>query len=300
MTVVIQADNLTKYYGSTRGIENLSLQVEAGEIFGFLGPNGAGKTTTIRLALDFIRPTTGSLQVLGLDPRRDVQEVHRRVGYLPSELALYDGLTGGEFLRYFASLRGGVDWRFVDELVERLGAGLSQPMRALSTGNKHKIGLIEAFMHRPELLILDEPTSGLDPLIRQEFQQLGSEARDRGQTIFLSSHVLPEVERVCDRVGIVRDGTLVAVEHVGALKARALRRLEIHFATPVPAEAFAGLPGVRDVTVEDSAVRCEVTGTVDAVIKAAAQFEVVNVVSHEPSLEEVFLAYYEGGDEHAQ
>ncbi len=300
MTVVIQADNLTKYYGSTRGIENLSLQVEAGEIFGFLGPNGAGKTTTIRLALDFIRPTTGSLQVLGLDPRRDVQEVHRRVGYLPSELALYDGLTGGEFLRYFASLRGGVDWRFVDELVERLGAGLSQPMRALSTGNKHKIGLIEAFMHRPELLILDEPTSGLDPLIRQEFQQLVSEARDRGQTIFLSSHVLPEVERVCDRVGIVRDGTLVAVEHVGALKARALRRLEIHFATPVPAEAFAGLPGVRDVTVEDSAVRCEVTGTVDAVIKAAAQFEVVNVVSHEPSLEEVFLAYYEGGDEHAQ
>ncbi len=300
MTVVIQADNLTKYYGSTRGIENLSLQVEAGEIFGFLGPNGAGKTTTIRLALDFIRPTTGSLQVLGLDPRRDVQEVHRRVGYLPSELALYDGLTGGEFLRYFASLRGGVDWRFVDELVERLGAGLSQPMRALSTGNKHKIGLIEAFMHRPELLILDEPTSGLDPLIRQEFQQLVSEARDRGQTIFLSSHVLPEVERVCDRVGIVRNGTLVAVEHVGALKARALRRLEIHFATPVPAEAFAGLPGVRDVTVEDSAVRCEVTGTVDAVIKAAAQFEVVNVVSHEPSLEEVFLAYYEGGDEHAQ
>ena len=300
MTVVIQADNLTKYYGSTRGIESLSLQVEAGEIFGFLGPNGAGKTTTIRVALDFIRPTTGSIQVLGLDPRRDVQEIHRRVGYLPSELALYDGLTGGEFLRYFASLRGGVDWRFVDEMVERLGAGLSQPMRALSTGNKHKIGLIEAFMHRPELLILDEPTSGLDPLVRQEFQQLVSEARDRGQTVFLSSHVLPEVERVCDRVGIVRDGTLVAVEHVAALKARALRRLEIHFAKPVPAEAFAGLPGVRDVTVEDSAVRCEVTGTVDAVIKAAAQFEVVNVVSQEPSLEDVFLAYYEGGDEHAQ
>ena len=299
MTYALETDNLTKYYGKVRGIEALDLEVQEGEVFGFLGPNGAGKTTTIRLALDLIRPTRGSIQVLGLDARQKALQVHQRVGYMPGELALYDGLTGSEMLHYSANLRGGVDWIFVEEMAERLECDLSRRIRALSTGNKHKVGLIHAMMHRPELLVLDEPTAGLDPLVQQEFYQLLAEVRIEGRTVFLSSHNLPEVERVCDRVGIIRKGMLVTVERMEALKARALRHLELHFATQVPREAFADLAGVRDVTVEDSVVRCAVTGTVDAVIKAAAQYEVVNVISHEPSLEEVFLAYYEGGEGHA-
>ena len=295
----IETHGLTKYYGKVRGIEALDLQVEQGEIFGFLGPNGAGKTTTIRLALDSIRPTGGSIQVLGLDAHLHSREVHRRIGYLPGELALYDGLTGSEMLHYSANLRGGVDWSFVEELAGRLEADLTRRIRTLSTGNKHKIGLIHALMHRPELLVLDEPTSGLDPLMQQEFHQLLTEVRAEGRTVFLSSHILPDVERVCDRVGIIRQGELVMVESVEALKSRALRHLELHFAGPVPQETFANLTGVRDVLVKGRVVSCTVTGTVDAVIKAAAQYEVVDVISHEPSLEEVFLAYYSGDGEHA-
>ena len=298
MTLALEARGLTKHYGKSRGVEALDLQVQPGEVFGFLGPNGAGKTTTIRLALDLIRPTRGAVQVLGLDARRDAVQVHRRVGYLPGELALYDNLTGGELLRYLANLRGGVAWPYVEELAERLGCSFTQRIATLSTGNRHKVGLVQAFMHRPELLILDEPTVGLDPLVQQVFYQLVAEVKAEGRTVFLSSHNLAEVERVCDRVGIIREGRLVAVERVEALKARALRRLEIHFASPVPRDAFIGLPGVRDVQVHDAVVRCAVTGSVDAVIKAAACFEVVDIVSHEPNLEEVFLAYYSGDASH--
>ena len=299
MSEVIRAEDLTKYYGKVRGIQALNLEVNEGEVFGFLGPNGAGKTTTIRLALDSIRPTKGSIQVLGLEAGRHSREIHRRIGYMPGELALYDSLTGGELLRYFGNLRGGVDRRFVEELAERLECDLSRPIRSLSTGNKHKVGLIQALMHRPELLILDEPTSGLDPLMQQEFYRLLAEVMAEGRTVFLSSHILPEVERICDRVGIIRQGELVMVERVETLKARALHHLELHFATPVPKEAFTGLAGVRDVAVDDSVVRFAVTGTVDAVIKAAAKYEVVNVISREPDLEEVFLAYYSGSENHA-
>ena len=299
MSPVIRTNELTKYYGSTRGIEGVNLDVQQGEIFGFLGPNGAGKTTTIRLALDLIRPTEGSVEVLGLDARRDSREIHRRTGYMPGELALYDGLTGTEMLRYAANLRGGVDWRYVEELAERLDCDLSRPIRTLSTGNKHKVGLLHAMMHKPELLILDEPTSGLDPLVQQEFERLLTEARANGQTVFLSSHILPRVEHVCDRVGIIREGRLVAVESIEALKAGALRNLEFHFAAPVPEREFASLAGVRDVTQQGTVLRCTVTGPVDAVIKAAAKHEVVNVISHEASLEQVFLAYYKRGDDDA-
>jgi ABC-2 type transport system ATP-binding protein len=234
-----------------------------------------------------------------LDARRNAVQVQRRIGYMPGELALYDGLTGSELLRYFGNLRGGVDWPFVEELAERLSCNLSQPIRSLSTGNKHKVGAIHALMHRPEILILDEPTSGLDPLVRHEFYKLLAEVRAEGRTVFLSSHILPEVEHICDRVGIIRQGELVMVERVDTLKARAVRHLELHFAKPVPREAFTSLAGVRDITVEDAVVRCAVTGTVDAVIKAAAQYEVVNVISHEPDLEEIFLAYYNGGEDDA-
>jgi ABC-2 type transport system ATP-binding protein len=201
-----------------------------------------------------------------------------------------------DFLRYLGHLHGGLDWSEVERLADRLGADLGRRIGELSSGNKQKIGIIQALMHRPELLILDEPTAGLDPLIQHEFHGLVAEAVSEGRTVFLSSHILPEVEALCHRVGIIREGRLVAVEEIGALKSRALRRLEIQFAGPVPPDAFADLPGVQDVSTQDSVVRCTVVGSLDAVIKAAAGFEVVNVVSHEPGLEEIFLAYYGAAD----
>jgi ABC-2 type transport system ATP-binding protein len=289
---IIHTDRLTKFYGKSRGVIDLDVTVQRGEIFGYLGPNGAGKTTTIRTLLNFIRPTAGRGTVFGLDTQRESVAIRRRVGYLPGELALYENMTGRAFLQYMAELRGGMNRRYVEELAARLGCNLVQPIRTLSHGNKQKVGLIQAFMHKPELLILDEPTQGLDPLVQQEFYRLLAEVKTDDRTVFLSSHILPEVEKVCDRVGIIREGRLVAVETVSALKMLALRKLEIHFATPVPQEAFVGLPGVRDLRVEDNILHCTVTGLLNAVIKAAAQFEVVDLLSHEPSLEEVFLAYY--------
>ncbi len=297
--IVIQMLGLTKFYGKQRGVLDLTLEVQTGEVFGYLGPNGAGKTTTIRTLLDFIRPTRGRATIFGMDTRQQSIRIHRRIGYVPGELALYDNLTGAEYLRHMSHLRGGVDWPFVQDLAKRLDCDLTRRIRALSHGNRHKIGLIQAFMHKPELLILDEPSTGLDPLIQQEFYRLISEAKANGQTVFLSSHILPEVERVCDRVGIIREGRLIAVESIAALKSRALRRLEIHFAAPVPHEMFAHLPGVRDVKVADTTLQCTVVGDLDAVVKAAGQFHVVNVVSQEPSLEEIFLAYYGRGENHA-
>ncbi len=289
---VVQAAGLTKFYGKHRGIEDLSFTIEAGEIFGFLGPNGAGKTTTIRMLMDFIRPTRGQATIFGLDSRAGSLEIHERVGYLPGELSLYEHMTGDDLLRYYGNLRGGVPWREVTALARRLHADLSRRVGTLSSGNKQKIGLIQAFMHRPELLILDEPLTGLDPLMQHEVDELISEVAKEGRTVFLSSHVLPEVERLCHRVAIIRDGHLVAVEEIAALKSRAMRYLEIHFGQPVPAEAFQGLPGVRDVSVRDSVVRFAVAGSLDSVVKTAARFEVVTVVSEEPSLEDVFLTYY--------
>jgi ABC-2 type transport system ATP-binding protein len=294
---VIVTEHLTKSYGTSRGIVDVSMTIGAGEVFGFLGPNGAGKTTTIRTLLDFIRPTSGGATVLGLDTRSASVEIHRRVGYLPGEFATYEHMTGGDYLAYFAALRGGVDQHLVDMLAERLESDLSARIASLSHGNKQKLGLIQAFMHRPTLLILDEPTSGLDPIMQQRFQSLVLDARAAGQTVFLSSHDLPEVERVCDRVGIIREGRLITVEDVGSLKARAVRMLELHFASPVPADAFTGLAGVRDVQVHGDVVRCTVAGAMDAVVKAAARFEVVDLSSHEPSLEDIFMTFYGSGSE---
>ena len=294
---VVVTEHLTKSYGASRGIVDLSMTIEAGEVFGFLGPNGAGKTTTIRTLLDFIRPTSGRTTILGLDPRSSSVEIHRRVGYLPGEFTPYEHMTGREYLGYFAALRGGVDQALVDVLAERLQSDLSVRIASLSHGNKQKLGLIQAFMNQPPLLILDEPSQGLDPIMQQRFHSLVLEARTAGQTVFLSSHDLPEVERVCDRVGIIRDGRLIAVEDVGSLNARAVRTLEIHFASPVPADAFIGLPGVRDVEVHGDVVRCTVAGAMDPVVKAAARFEVVDLSSHEPSLEDIFLAFYGSGSE---
>jgi ABC-2 type transport system ATP-binding protein len=292
MADVILAEHLTKSYGKQRGVIDLSFAVKPGEVFGYLGPNGAGKTTTIRTALDFIRPTSGRVAVFGLDSQRDSVEIHRRIGYLPGELALYERLTGAEFLQHFAALRRGVEPAYVHELAERFDADLSARIRSLSHGNKQKVALVQAFMHRPELLVLDEPTTGLDPIVQQEFHRLVEEVRTEGRTVFLSSHVMPEVEHLCDRVAIIREGRLVAVEDVGDMKAKAVRTLDIHFAKPVAADAFAGLPGVREVAAQGDVLHLTVAGPLDAIVKAAAGYEVVDLESHEPSLEDIFLAFY--------
>ena len=295
MTAAITTEKLTKMYGQQRGIVNLALEITRGEVFGFLGPNGAGKTTTIRVLLDLIRPTSGSARILGLDSRADSLRIRGQVGYLPGEYTLYSHLSGAETVLFFGNLRGGVDENYVHELGERLGFDFSRKAGDLSTGNKRKLGLIQAFMHRPELIILDEPTSGLDPLVQREFYEMVDEARAAGQTVFLSSHVLPEVQRVCDRVAFVRDGELVAVEDVAELAERAIRHVEIEFAAPVPATVFAGLPGVSEARGEGAFLRFTVTGHLDSVVKKAAEYEVVTLSSHEPDLEDLFLTYYGAG-----
>ncbi|MGI5274307.1 ATP-binding cassette domain-containing protein [Nonomuraea sp. CA-218870] len=290
MTAVVLAEGLTKYYGGRRGLEDLDLEIQPGEIFGYLGPNGSGKTTTIRLLLDVIRPTRGRVTVLGAGSREAA--VRARIGYLPGELVLEGREKAHDYLRFLGRVRGGVPHGRIEELAERLGADLGVPMAKLSKGNKQKVGLIQAFMHEPELLILDEPTGGLDPLVQQEFLAMLREVRLAGRTVLMSSHVLAEVEHVSDRVGIVRAGRLVAVENVAALREKAVRRVELHFDAPVPPEAFAGLPGVRDLRVEGASVRCTIDGRPDALVKAAARFTVVHLVSAEPDLEEIFLTYY--------
>jgi ABC-2 type transport system ATP-binding protein len=296
---VISLVGLTKSYGEHRGIVDLDLEVSSGEVFGYLGPNGAGKTTTIRVVLDTIRPSRGTATVLGLDSHRDGRAIRRRVGYLPGELRLYETLSGRELITYFGALRGGVSASHVAELADRLECDLGREIRTLSSGTRQKLGLIQAFMSDPELLILDEPTNGLDPLVQQTFYELVAEARSAGRTVFLSSHVLPEVERVCDRVGIIREGRLVAVERIADLRARAIRRLEIEFGEIMPVGVFDALPGVRDVTVDANVLRCIVVGDMDALVKAASAYEVRVLTSSEPSIEDVFLAYYGEGSSDA-
>ena len=292
---IINTTKLTKYYGKQLGIEDVDLKVKRGEVFGYLGPNGAGKTTTIRTLLDFIRPTRGSATVFDLDIRQSSVEIHHRVGYLNGELALYNNMTGEDLLKYLGNLRGGLDWKYVRELAVRFECDLPRRIQGLSLGNKQKLGLLQAFMHKPELLILDEPTNGLDPLMQHQFYDLLSETKKEGRTVFLSSHILPEVEKVCDRVGIIRQGKLVTVETIETLKSHSVRQMEIHFTGTVLKDKFSNVPGVRDITLQDNVLTCKVVGSLDALVKAAAQFEVVNIISHEPTLEEIFLTYYNEG-----
>jgi ABC-2 type transport system ATP-binding protein len=292
MTAIIQLEKLTKSYGTHRGIIDVDLEVEQGEIFGFLGPNGAGKTTTIRTVLDLIRPTSGRARVFGIDSSTDPVAIHKRIGYIPGEFTLYDRLTGGQTLTYFANLRGGVDQAYQRSLIERFEIDPSRRFKELSKGNKQKIGLVIALQHRPELLILDEPTSGLDPLVQQSFYALVHEARAEGRTVFLSSHILSEVERTCDRVAIIRDGRLVKVDSVEGLRDLAHHAVELRFADGVPAEAFTGLPGVSDVKIDDHTLHMRVFGPITPVVQVAARYELLDFVSREPTLEETFLAQY--------
>jgi ABC-2 type transport system ATP-binding protein len=289
---VIETERLTKSYGSHRGIIEVDLAVNEGEVFGFLGPNGAGKTTTIRTLLDLIRPTSGVARVFGIESSADPVAIHRRIGYIPGEFALYDRLTGGQTIEYFGNLRGGVDRAYRAALIERFDVDPSRRFKEYSKGNKQKIGLVIALQHRPELLMLDEPTSGLDPLVQQSFYALVREAQAEGRTVFLSSHILSEVERTCDRVAIIRDGRMVKVDSVEGLRDLAHHEVELRFVDGVPVEAFEGLPGVSEVVVGDHTLRMRVSGPITPVVQAAARYELLDFVSREPTLEETFLAQY--------
>ncbi len=294
MTSVIRTEKLSKSYGTNRGIIDVDLDVVEGEIFGFLGPNGAGKTTTIRTVLDLIRPTSGRAFVFDIETTVDPVSIHRRIGYIPGEFSLYDRLTGGQTIAYFGNLRGGVDTAYRDALIERLDVDPSRRFKEYSKGNKQKIGLVIALQHRPDLLILDEPTSGLDPLVQQSFYGLVRDARAEGRTVFLSSHILSEVERTCDRVAIIREGRLVKVDRTEALRDLAHHQVELRFMDggDVPADAFRALPGVSEVVVEDHTLRMRVAGPITPVVQAAARYDLLDFVSREPSLEETFLAQY--------
>jgi ABC-2 type transport system ATP-binding protein len=298
VTAIIQTEKLTKSYGVHRGIVDIDLDVTEGEAFGFLGPNGAGKTTTIRVLLDHVRPTSGRATVFGIETTADPVAIHRRIGYLPGEFTLYDKLTGGQTIEYFANLRGGVDAAYQADLIARLDIDPSRKFREYSKGNKQKIGLVVALQHRPDLLMLDEPTSGLDPLVQQTFYEIIREAKAEGRTIFLSSHILSEVEKTCDRVAIIREGRLIKVDRVEALRDLAHHQVELLFAGEVPMGAFAAIPGVSDVTAEDHLLRMRVSGPITPVVREAARYELLDFVSREPSLEETFLAMY--GDKAGQ
>jgi ABC-type multidrug transport system ATPase subunit len=291
-TPTIEIEKLTKSYGRHRGIIDLDLQVDEGEAFGFLGPNGAGKTTTIRTLLDHIRPTSGRARIFGIVTTEDPVAIHRRVGYLPGEFTLYDKLTGGQTIEFFANLRGGVDPSYQRDLIARLDVDPSRKFKEYSKGNKQKIGLVIALQHRPDLLMLDEPTSGLDPLVQQTFYGVIREAKAEGRTVFLSSHILSEVERTCDRVAIIRDGRLARLDRVEALRDLAHHQVEIRFTGEVPEAAFASLPGVSEVSAEGNILRMRVSGPITPVVREASRYDLVDFVSREPSLEETFLAEY--------
>ncbi len=292
MDAAIKTEQLTKSYGKNHGIRDVDLEVDEGEVFGFLGPNGAGKTTTIRMLLGFMRPTGGRAEVFGLDTQRESVEVRARVGNLPGEFALENRTTGEDLLKFFARLRGVGSLGYARELAERFGADLHRPMRRLSRGNKQKIGLIQAMFHRPPLLILDEPTGGLDPLVQEEFLDVVEETKAEGRTVFFSSHVLSEVERVSDRVGIIRSGELVAVEPTHRLVDKAFRHVTLTFDGPVDARPFDALPGVEGLKVDGPRLSFTLHSEPDAMVRLAAQHRLVGMEYERPSLEEIFLTYY--------
>jgi ABC-2 type transport system ATP-binding protein len=292
--LAIQTQALTKNYGPVRALRGVNLEVRQGEIFGFLGPNGAGKTTTIRCLLDMIRPNGGTARVLGLDPQKQSRQVRARSGYLPGELYLEDSLTVEATLRYLNALRGGkADWGHVRKLAERLDLDLKIQNRNLSKGNKQKVGVVQALMHQPELLLLDEPTGGLDPLMAQEVLGMLEEAKSGGATVFFSSHIISEVEQVAERVGIIRQGVVVEVAETQALIERALRRARVRFKKPVQAEGLERIAGVKVLGGDGATIQLQIEGEMDALIKALARFPVAEFETERPSLEEVFLAYYE-------
>jgi ABC-2 type transport system ATP-binding protein len=295
MSTIIQTNQLTKSYGRNRGIIDVTFDIQEGEVFGFLGPNGAGKTTTMRVLMGLLRPSSGSTTISGLDCWTQSTEVKKLVGYLPGEFSFDPGLRGAQIIEYLGHLRGGVDQSYLRQLVERLGFDPSKRFREYSHGNKQKVGLVQAFMHKPRVLILDEPTSGLDPLNQQEFYKMVTEVRAEGHTVFLSSHILPEVEHTCDRVAIIREGRLVKIDHVSSLKDIHQHEVEISFPGPASLDWFKQVVGVASVAqgTDECTLQLNVQGTLTELIHLASQHGATNIATREPSLEEVFLRYYE-------
>jgi ABC-2 type transport system ATP-binding protein len=291
----VRIDGLTKDYGRRRALDDVSLTVGRGEVFGYLGPNGAGKTTTLRLLLGLLRPTGGTAQLFGIDSWSGTPDVRARIGYVAGDVALYDRMTGTELLRYLAYLRGGVAMSYVNTLAERLDVELNRPIRTLSKGNRQKVAIVQALMARPELLVLDEPTSGLDPLVQQQVHELLRGHVDAGGAVLLSSHVLSEVQRTADRVGMLRGGRLVAVERLDELRAKSLHHVEVRFAGPVDRAEFR-IDGVRDVRVTGETMQCAAVQTaLNALLQAITRHDVVDLSCEEASLEDTFMAYYGNG-----
>jgi ABC-2 type transport system ATP-binding protein len=293
---IIETHDLTVYYGKVRGVKNVNLTVERGEAFGFLGPNGAGKTTTQRVLLDVIRPTSGRASIFGMDCRAQGVELRKRVGYLPGELALYKEMRAEEFFKMYEYLRGENDskgyWR---DLAKRLDLDVSRKISNFSRGNKQKVGIVAAFMSKPDLLILDEPTSGLDPLVQQTVMELVREVKADGRTVFFSSHILPEVQAVCDRVGIIREGELIATQRVEELIAAHIKRLNLSFADLPPTDTF-NLEGVTEIARDEKSITLEVRANLPQVLARAAQHNIRDIETQTMSLEEIFLAFYGKGN----
>ena len=296
-SVAIHVAGLTKHYGDVKAVVDLNLDVQRGEIFGFLGPNGAGKTTTIRTLMDEIRATSGLASIVGLDTHKNSVEIRKHIGYIPGDLAMYPNLTGKDTVTYFANLRGGVEWDYVNSLADRLEADLSKKVGDLSTGNRQKVGIIQAFMNKPEVLIMDEPSSGLDPLVQRTFQDMMKEVTSNGSTVFLSSHTLSEVQRVADRVGIIRAGRLVTVEGVQDLRSKAIRRVDMFFDSPVEASVFSAVHGARDIEVRNHHLSLSFDGRMEDLLRAAStHYTLTDINSQEADLEEIFLTYYREGE----
>jgi ABC-2 type transport system ATP-binding protein len=288
----VQMVDVSKHYQGGRGIDHVDLEVLPGEVFAFLGPNGAGKTTTIRLLLDLIRPSSGRVTLFGLDPRRDGVAIRHQVGYLPGELGLYERLTARELLTHFAHLRGGPPWREIGDLAQRFDLDVDRPIRALSKGNRQKVGLVQALMGNPRLLVLDEPTSGLDPLVQNEVLDQIRGGAARGQAVFLSSHVLSEVARVADRVGIIGQGRMISTQRVEDLRSKAVHYFTIRFQGRKRPTQLASLPGVRALPSLDDAVRLEVSGSLSPVVRVLSRYPLEDLEVREPDLEEVFLGIF--------
>jgi ABC-2 type transport system ATP-binding protein len=289
---VIVIENLVKSYGQVPAVRGISMRIERGEIFGFLGPNGAGKTTTIRCMLDVIRPTEGAIRILGMDAQRDAQALHQHLGYLPGDVRLPGRMTGKQVIDYFASLQGR-EPTLLSQLVERFDVELKRPMKGYSKGMRQKIGVVLAFMCDPDVLILDEPTSGLDPLLQRVFNDFLLEEQARGKTIFMSSHIMSDVEKVCQRVAVIRNGEIVTLEAVEALREKAGQQVSVEFADAVPPDELERVPGVSDLRKTNGTYHFNVSGSMDRLIKALGQHDVIRMTSQEAPLEDVFLKFYE-------
>ena len=293
MSSVIKIENLTKYYGKVKALSSLNLDVDEGEIYAFIGPNGAGKSTTIRILLGMLNPTEGFVEVLGKIPsQKNIVHLFNNIGYLPGELATYEKLTGRETIKFLGNLKHVSDWSYIESLIERLDFDSTRKTKDLSKGNKQKLGLILALMNKPKLLVLDEPTSGLDPLMQQTAIDLLKEMQQNGTTIFLSSHIFSEIDKVAETVGFIKEGELIVEDELDTLKANAVKSLSIEFKHPIPEDLFKDSTNIQIVESKDTSVTINVTGPVDGVIKKISQFEVVDLLSEEASLEDLFMNYY--------